>query len=69
MNAELLKLRYLPTPRWTAAFVAVVLIVGVVLLAVAPSEHDKYVSIPNTTIGLMVVVAASAVSVRCRVRR
>lgn len=59
MNAELLKLRYLPTPRWTAAFVAaVVVIVGVVLLAVAPSDPDKYISIPNTTIGLVTAIAA-----------
>ena len=59
MNAELLKLRYLPTPRWTAAFVAaVVLIVGVVLLAVAPREPDKYVSIPTTTVGLTTAIAA-----------
>jgi ABC-2 type transport system permease protein len=59
MNAELLKLRYLPTPRWTAAFVAaVVVIVGVVLLAVAPTDPDKYVSIPNTTIGLTTAIAA-----------
>ena len=59
MNAELLKLRYLPTPRWTAAFVAgVVLVVGVVLLAVAPTDPDKYVSIPNSTIGLVTAIAA-----------
>ena len=59
MNAELLKLRYLPTPRWTAAFVAaVVVVVGVVLLAVAPTDPDKYVSIPNTTIGLTTAIAA-----------
>ncbi|WP_445152132.1 hypothetical protein [Baekduia sp. Peel2402] len=59
MNAELLKLRYLPTARWTAAFVAgVVLIVGVVLLAVAPKDPNKYISIPETTIGLTTAIAA-----------
>jgi len=59
MNAELMKLRYLPTARWTAAFVAAaVLIVGLVLLAVAPSNPDKYVSIPDTTIGLVTSIAA-----------
>ena len=59
MNAELLKLRYLPTARWTAAFVAgVVVIVGVVLLVVAPSDPDKYVSISNATVGLVTELAA-----------
>ena len=39
MRGEIIKLRYLPTPRWTAAVVAAtVVIVGAVLLIVTPED-------------------------------
>ncbi len=59
MSAELLKLRYLPLPRWTAALLAaVVVVVGTVLAVVEPSEPDKYLTIPDTTLGLITALAA-----------
>ena len=59
MNAELLKLRYLPLPRWTGALLAaVVVIVGLVLTVAEPSDPEKYLSIPDTTVGLATVLAA-----------
>jgi ABC-2 type transport system permease protein len=59
MTAELLKVKYLPFPRWTAAFVAaVVAIMGVVLAVVEPTEPDKYVSIPHSSVGLVTALTA-----------
>jgi ABC-2 type transport system permease protein len=59
MRAELLKLKYLPFPRWTAAFLAgAVAIMGVVLTVVEPSEPGKYVSIPDASVGLVTALAA-----------
>ena len=64
MNAELAKLRYLPLPRWTgAAVAAAVLIVGAALLVVAPDDPGKYVSVPNTAIGISAGLAAMAFGV------
>jgi ABC-2 type transport system permease protein len=48
MRAEVAKLRYLPLPRWTAAtLAAAVLITGIVLLVVGPSNPDKYIDTPS----------------------
>lgn len=59
MSAELMKLRYLPLPRWTAVLLAaVVVIVGTVLAIIEPSDPAKYVDIPDTTIGLITTLAA-----------
>jgi ABC-2 type transport system permease protein len=59
VRAEVLKLRYLPFPRWTgAALAAIVLVVGIVLVIVEPSEPEKYVSIPDSSVGLATLVAA-----------
>jgi ABC-2 type transport system permease protein len=59
VKAELAKVRYLPLPRWTAATVAAAaVIVGIVLYAVAPSESEKYVSIPSATVGYITQFAA-----------
>jgi ABC-2 type transport system permease protein len=59
MSAELLKVKYLPFPRWTAAFLAgVVAIMGVALAIVEPTDPDKYVSIPNSSVGLVTALTA-----------
>ena len=59
MKAELAKVRYLPLPRWTAAVVAAAAIItGIVLYAVAPTDAEKYVSIPNAAIGTVAQFAA-----------
>lgn len=59
MRAELLKVKYLPFPRWTAAFLAgVVAVMGVALAASAPSDPAKYVSIPNSSVGLVTALTA-----------
>lgn len=64
MNGEIIKLRYLPTPRWTAAVVAAtVVIVGAVLLIVSPDDPSKYVTIPNTAVGLVTMLAAAVFGV------
>src|ERR1700754_3146029 len=64
MNAELLKLRFLPTPRWTAAaLAAITLIMGVGLLLAAPTDPGKYISVPNTVLNLTSWVAAMIVGV------
>lgn len=58
MRAELLKLKYLPFPRWTAAFLAaVVVVVGVALGVAEPSDPDQYISIPHTAVGLIAALA------------
>lgn len=58
MRAEIAKVRYLPTPRWTAAVLAAItLIVGLVLIVVAPSNPDKYVSVPQTVTQFTVWIA------------
>ena len=42
MNAELMKIRYLPTPRWTAAVLAAItLIMGVALLITTPADPSE----------------------------
>jgi ABC-2 type transport system permease protein len=59
MRAELLKLKYLPFPRWTAAFlVAVVAVMGVALAVTEPGDPGKYVSIPNSSVGLITALTA-----------
>lgn len=59
MRAEIAKLRYLPTPRYTALVVAAaVVIVGAALLVVAPGDPARYVSIPNTALGLITALGA-----------
>lgn len=59
MSAELAKLRYLPTPRWTAAAVAAVIVLtGGALLIIGPSDPSKYISVPNTAVGLTTSLAA-----------
>lgn len=64
MNVELMKIRYLPTPRWTAAaLAAITLIMGVALLISAPTDPEKYVSVPNTVIDMASTVAALVVGV------
>jgi ABC-2 type transport system permease protein len=64
MRGEIVKLRYLPTPRWTAAVVAAaVVIVGAALLVTAPEDATKYVTVPNTAIGLITALAASVFGV------
>lgn len=64
MNGEIIKLRYLPTPRWTAAVVATtVVIVGAVLLIVSPDDPSMYVTIPNTAVGLVTMLAAAVFGV------
>jgi hypothetical protein len=58
MRAEIVKVRYLPLPRWTAAAVAlVVLIVGAALLVFPPADSDRYVSVPQTAVPLVVTLA------------
>ena len=60
MRGEIIKLRYLPAPRWTAAVVAAaVVIVGAVLLIVSPEDPSKYVTIPNTAVGIVTTLAGA----------
>ena len=64
MRGEIIKLRYLPTPRWTAAVVAAtVVIVGAVLLIVTPDDPTKYVTIPNSAVGLVGALASTVFGV------
>lgn len=64
MKAEFLKLRYLPTPRWIAAALAsATLIVGVVMVIVAPSNPAKYISVPQTVNSLSAWVATMILGV------
>jgi ABC-2 type transport system permease protein len=64
MRTELTKLRYLPTPRWTAAVVAAaVLIVGAALLIVAPDDATKYFTVPNLAVGLIASLGAIVLGV------
>jgi ABC-2 type transport system permease protein len=59
MKAELAKVRYLPLPRWTAALVAAAVIVtGIVMLIVAPSNPSKYIDIPQAADGTIIEFAA-----------
>lgn len=59
MRAEVAKLRYLPFPRWTAVLVvAAVVVMGIALLVVAPTNPEKYVDVPNTAIGLIASLTA-----------
>jgi len=64
VRGEIIKLRYLPTPRWTAAVVAAtVVIVGAVLLIVTPDDPAKYVTIPNSAVGLVGALASTVFGV------
>jgi ABC-2 type transport system permease protein len=59
MNAELAKVRYLLLPKYTAALVAAaVVITGVVMLVVAPTQPSKYIDIPNAATGTIIQFAA-----------
>jgi len=64
MSAELVKLRYLPLARWTAAVLAAItLVMGVALLITAPTDPEKYISIPNTVVNMATWVSAMVVGV------
>jgi ABC-2 type transport system permease protein len=59
MKAELAKVRYLALPKYTAALIAAaVIITGIVLLVVAPSDPSKYIDIPDSVIGLIIQFGA-----------
>ena len=59
MKAELLKVRYLPLPRWTVvAAIGITLLAGVVLLAFPPSDPAAYIETPSHFVNLAAWVAA-----------
>jgi ABC-2 type transport system permease protein len=59
MKAELAKVRFLSLPKYTAAVLAAaVVLTGVVMLIVAPSEPSKYIDIPNSAVGTITEFAA-----------
>jgi ABC-2 type transport system permease protein len=59
MRAELAKVRFLSLPKYTAAVIAAaVVLTGVVMLIVAPTEPAKYIDIPNSAVGTIAEFAA-----------
>ncbi len=59
MNAELLKLRLLPMPRWILALsLGAPLLVGLIVFAVQPSSTDAYRGGPTTMATFAVMIGA-----------
>lgn len=59
MRAEVAKVRYLPTPRWTAAAaLTAAVLAGVGLFVLTPDSASTYVLVPSGVLRLVTMIAA-----------